>query len=107
MKGAETKTKITNKILEVFPNAFLYNSGKEIRIPDIEDGEEVQIKVVLTASKVCVSAEDENALPQANKKIVSDTSTNNSAFGNEEKEIVTPTQEEKENVKNLLASLGL
>ena len=38
-----------NKILEVFPNSFI--NGKEIRICGNENGEEVQIKVTLTAAK--------------------------------------------------------
>ena len=48
-RGQELKNQIVNKILEVFPNSFI--NGKEIRICGNENGEEVQIKVTLTAAK--------------------------------------------------------
>lgn len=76
-----------------------------------EDGEELQIKVTLTAAKVSVAPGDENALPQAPvKNKINDTSMTNSAFSAIEPEQEHPieaTAEEKANVKNLLASLGL
>ena len=43
-KGTESKSLVTKKILEIFPNAFLYNNDKEIRIPLTEQGETVEIK---------------------------------------------------------------
>lgn len=58
-RGAAEKEIITNKILEVFDGSFLYNSGKEIRIP-VGD---VQIKVALTCAKENVEPADENRLP--------------------------------------------
>lgn len=101
-KGQESKNIVSKKILEVFEGSFAYD--KEIRIPMIENGEEIQIKVTLTAAKVAVTPGSENAVPTAapvdNNRIdfiaqpVKDT-------------IVEPTAEEKENVKNLLKSLGL
>ena len=42
-KGAISKIEITKKILEMFEGSFTYNGGKEIRIPLIEEGEEIQI----------------------------------------------------------------
>ena len=57
-RGTESKSYITKKILETFEGSFLYNDGKEIRIPLKEDGEIVQIKVTLTCAKTNVSAED-------------------------------------------------
>lgn len=53
-KGAESKSLVTKKILEIFPNAFLYNNDKEIRIPLTEQGEQVEIKVVLSCAKIPV-----------------------------------------------------
>lgn len=53
-KGAESKSLVTKKILEIFPNAFLYNNDKEIRIPLTEQGEQVEIKVVLSCAKTPV-----------------------------------------------------
>lgn len=57
-RGTESKSYITKKILETFEGSFLYNDGKEIRIPLKEDGEICQIKVTLTCAKTNVSTED-------------------------------------------------
>ena len=67
VKGSFAKAEITEKIMEVFSGSFLYNGGKEIRIPCVENGEVVQIKVTLTAAKVAVNPEDENAVPTPTK----------------------------------------
>ena len=90
-KGAASKQDITNKILETFPGSFVYNSGKEIRIPMIEDGAQVQIKVALTCAKTNVEAGEDTAVPTANTAIVD-----------------TPeiTEQEKKDTQILLQSLG-
>lgn len=106
-RGADSKLEITRKILETFEGSFLFSDGKEIRIPCQEDGEEVQIKVTLTAAKTNVAPGDDNALPEAPKKPdINSTSMKNSAFSAGTTEII-PTEEEKANVKSLLESLGL
>ena len=92
-RGAESKQIITKKILEIFPNSFQYDN-KEIRIPMIEDGAEVQIKVTLTAAKTNVSAGNDNAIPTL--------STSSSAPSSFE---ITP--EEKKEVDDLITSLNL
>ena len=51
-KGQKAKKIISDKILNIFEDSFLYSDGKEIRIPIEEDGEIIQIKVTLTAAKV-------------------------------------------------------
>ena len=58
-RGSEEKQIIINKILETFEGSFVYNGGKEIRIPIGE----VQIKVALTCAKENVAPADENRLP--------------------------------------------
>lgn len=93
MKGAESKKIVTDKILSTFEGSFLYNGGKEIRIPLIEDGDTVQIKVVLTAAKVNVESE---GTP------VSAPTLSNIPTGNFE-----ITEEEKQDVVNLIDKLGL
>lgn len=98
IKGSVLKQEVAKKILEVFPNSFQYD--KEIRICGTENGEEVQIKVTLTAAKTNVSPNGENALPGE----VSE----NLNFGEvKPKESITVSQEEKNNVASLLQSLGL
>ena len=100
-KGAVAKQEIFDKILETFEGSFIYNNGKEVRIPWDEGGNLVQIKVALTCAK-------DNVNP--NGEVVS------AATAKEEdaprnfptpKERVEPSEEEKKNVEFLLKSLGL
>ena len=58
-KGAKVKAEVYKKILEMFPGSFMYNSDKELRIPMMEDGEPIQLKLTLTVSKTPV--ENDNA----------------------------------------------
>ena len=99
VKGTIAKQEVMAKILEIFPNAFQYD--KEIRVPMIENGEEVQIKVTLTAAKVNVTNGADTALPgdfpaPANTPVTPERTAP-----------VEPTAQEKQNVVNLLARLGL
>ena len=48
-RGAWSKEQVWNKILETFPGSFV--NEKEIRIPMIENGDRIEIKVTLTAAK--------------------------------------------------------
>ena len=101
LKGTILKKEITDKILSMFEGSFLYNDGKEIRIPGMENGEMLQVKVALTCAKTAVSPEGENALPGAAALNFEDNTT--SAVETH----VEPTKEEKEVVENLLKTLGL
>ena len=99
-RGSESKDKITKEILEHFKGAFIFD--KEIRIPIEENGEIVQIKVTLTCAKENVEVGQENALPGAAAAPAQFTLQERPNY----KEIV-PTEEEKQNVNNLLQALGL
>lgn len=101
-RGTEAKEKITNQILSSFPGAFKYE--KEIRIPVEENGEIIQIKIVLTAAKTNVSAGGDVALP--GESVVSSTVTTPDTSATT-KIPLEPTEEEKQNVSNLLKMLGL
>lgn len=102
LKGTILKKEITDKILEVFPGSFLYNDGKEIRIPGMEEGQLIQVKVALTCAKTNVEQNGENAIPG---EVVSTSQTQSTDSIPQVK--VEPSQEEKDNVKKLMASLGL
>lgn len=52
-KGQKSKEIIMNQIQKIFDDCFI--DGKDLRINLIEDGEPVQIKLTLTASKTIVS----------------------------------------------------
>ena len=93
-RGQELKNQIVNKILEVFPNSFI--NGKEIRICGNENGEEVQIKVTLTAAK-------ENIVNEAVEKptIAATTTPSTDDY------TVEITSKEKRTVAEMLAALNL
>ena len=102
-RGAVSKETITNQILAAFPGAFKYD--KEIRIPIMEDGEIIQIKVTLTAAKTNVEAGGDTAVPGYQPVASSNTGTvSNVAAG---RDPLQPTAEEKQNVANLMSLLGL
>ena len=102
-KGTEAKKIIMNKILESFPNSFLYNDGKEIRINIQENGEVVQIKVALTCAKVAVEGGDDTILPGEKTAATAGVKP----AGTNEKIPQEPTAEEKERLTTLLNKLGL
>ena len=98
-KGSVSKEKVAQKIMEIFPEAFLYE--KELRIPMIEDGAEVQIKVALTCAKNNVERDSDVAIPGEFPTPVNQapTSMNTAA--------ARPSDAEKQTVADLLKSLGL
>lgn len=103
-KGTESKEKIIQTILDTFPGAFKYD--KEIRIPMVENGEELQVKVTLTAAKNMVAAGGDTAIPGTS----SFTASSAPAQLKQDAKVhtpVEPTEEEKKNVSTLLNMLGL
>lgn len=97
-KGTESKSKIFNKLMEVFPGSFWEDENKILRVPMDENGARVEIKVTLTAAKANLGGDDAaSAFPAESPvqpTVVSTAAT----------EI---TQEEKENVSKMLAALNL
>ena len=98
-KGAIVKEQVAQKILETFPGAFKYE--KEIRIPMMENGEMLQIKVALTAAKNMVDAGGDTAMPGTMAATPAPAQLKRDAV------VVEPTAEETANVKNLMNLLGL
>ena len=96
-KGSDEKIVVTKGILEKFEGAFVYNDGKEIRIP-IGD---VQIKVALTCAK-------ENVSPDGATVLDADADGDFPAPRGEvaPPKFAEPTQEEKEKVQSILAKLN-
>lgn len=97
-RGAASKEVVMNKIISTFDGAFKYD--KEIRIPMMENGEVIQIKVTLTAAKTNVEPGGENIVPGATKTVAA-TATPKTELPSE------PTEEEKKNVASLIEKLGL
>ena len=102
-KGAVAKQEIGAKILECFEGAFYYNNGKELRIPWNENGVEVQIKIAMTCAKDNVSADGEEISRPA--AVASETAPSSSFPAPHKRAEVT--EEEKQNVEDLLKALGL
>ena len=98
-KGSVSKEIITQKILETFDGAFKYD--KEIRIPIMEDGVEVQIKVTLTCAKTNVESGMDNAIPGAE---IATTATPKAIDNHGVAEV---REEEKQNVLKAMKALGL
>ena len=97
-KGTESKNIIFNKLQEIFPDAFWEDQGKILRIPLDENGARVEVKVTLTAAKTNLGGETVQSAFEASSPVVKTTET---------EVILEPTQEEKDNVNRLIASLGL
>lgn len=92
-RGAWSKGIVKEKILETFKDSF--ENGSEIRIPLYENGERVEIKITLTCAKTNVGGESAETAQGEEPTVSAST------------EILPPSEEEKEQVKNLLAKLGL
>lgn len=93
-KGTESKGIIFGKLQEVYPNAFWEDEGKILRIPMTEGGNLVEIKVTLTAAKNLLGGTE---MPSAFETVPTPA----------ESLKVQMTEEEKDNVAKLLASLNI
>ena len=94
-KGTIAKENITNQILSIFNGSFIY--GKEIRIPYVENGTLVQIKIALTCAKENVDAGADTALP--GETVVKTTPVSGG--------VVEITAQEQNEVNDLISKLGL
>lgn len=90
-RGSESKQKVIDKMLEVFEGSFLY--GKEFRIPMMEDGQRVEIKIALTCAKTNVGGDGDSV--ESVGEVPASTPTS-----------IEPTEEEKQNIADLMSKLG-
>ena len=102
-KGSESKTIFYEKILEVFEGSFMYNGGKEIRIPFKEDGKEIQLKIVATCAKDNVEPGGDTEVPGAKITIAEGAEP----VFEDVPAAVEPSAEELNAVSSLMESLGL
>ena len=105
-KGSESKSIFYAKILETFEGSFMYNDGKEIRIPFKEDGKDIQLKIVATCAKDNVEPGGDAAVPgvKATKVTIADGAE---PVFKDVSATVEPSAEELNAVSNLMESLGL
>lgn len=97
-RGAFAKQEIFKKIQEIYPNSFFEDEGKILRIPMQENSEIIEIKMQLTAAKTNLGGEEAKSAFDASPVVINQST---------EKTVLEPTQEEKDNVNRLIASLGL
>ena len=100
-KGQNAKNDIQKKILSTFEGSFLYNDGKEIRVPMLDSGEQVQIKITLTCAKENVTMGADTAIPG------DFPAPKTTAPTPERTQPVQVSDAEKATVASLLKSLGL
>ena len=103
-KGQQSKELFYNKILEIFNEAFMYNNGKEIRIPFQEDGKDIQLKIVVTCAKDNVEPGEDQVIPGA--KIAVKEGAEPAFKPVTKEEIVEPTKEELDTVSNMMAAMA-
>ncbi len=94
-KGANAKKEVISKLKEVFPDMFEYGN-KELRIPMTEDGARVEIKIALTCAKTNVGGDDASV----------ESGVQTLDFSNETPAKLEPSEEEKQNIANLMEKLG-
>ena len=94
-RGTIAKKEVISKLKEVFPDMFEY--GKELRIPMMEDGQRVEIKVALTCAKTNVGGDDASV----------ESGVQTLDFSNETPANIEPSAEEKQNIAELMSRLGL
>lgn len=100
-RGAQAKSDVMQKILETFSGSFKYNEGKEIRVPVMEGGELVQIKITCTCAKENVEIGADAAIPG------DFPAPKTTAPTPERTEPVAVSDAEKQKVADLLKQLGL
>ena len=99
-KGSESKSIFYAKILETFEGSFMYNDGKEIRIPFKEDGKDIQLKIVATCAKDNVAAGADETIPGV-EVVVTETASEEHI----EPSALKVSEEEKNKAKALLAAM--
>lgn len=104
VKGALAKEAVTKKIAEAFGSDYIGESDKKLYVWGDENGEKIQIAISMTCPKVLFSGD-------------SDQTGFNSSASNGEMNFDTITDDipkkveisvdEKKNIENLMAKLGL
>ena len=94
-RGAISKQVVIDKILETFQGSFVY--GKELRIPMVEDGERVEIKVTLACAKTNVG----------DGAVAGDFENGNAVQVSVTEAPAKPTKAEIDNISKLMDRLGL
>lgn len=96
-RGSIVKAEILEKMKEIFPSMFTPD-GKEWRIPMKENGENIEIKIALTAAKDILGEVNDTPTPPEHSGFPVPV---------EQKANPIPTEQEQENIAKLLSAIGL
>lgn len=97
-KGAQAKINVQNKIANAFGEDWIGEINKKLYVWADDGGERVQISIALTCPKTLVDAPDKSFVPD------NDWSDDGTTPTIPKAEI---TEEEKQNIADLMARLGL
>ena len=98
-KGQNSKEQLFKTLISAYPDSFWEDENKILRVPFIEDGTRVEIKVTLTAAK--------NNLRDGITSVFDDSKDKGNSGKIEFKVETEPSQEELDNVKKMLEALDL
>ena len=104
-RGTESKNQIFKKLREVYPDSFWEDEGKILRVPMLENGDRIEVKIQLTAAKTNLQNETPSAFADPGSSVI-DLGKEMNEPGSAKK-VTEVSDEEKANVSKLLASLGL
>ena len=88
-RGSQAKQEILETLKETFPNSFM-EDAKILRIPWIENGETIEIKITMTAAKNILGG-SAAATPAAKEVNIS---------------LTAPTDAEKADIEAMIRALG-
>jgi hypothetical protein len=89
-RGSQAKQEILEKLKETFPNSFM-EDAKILRIPWIENGETVEIKIQMTAAKNLLGGSGAAATPATKEVNIN---------------LTAPTDAEKADIEAMIRALG-
>lgn len=102
-RGSVAKEKVTNKIANAFGEDFIGEVNKKLYVWCDDGDTRVQICIALTCPKTMIDAPDKNFVPD------NDWSDDNKGALREAPSLpaATITEDEKKNISDLMARLGL
>ena len=100
-RGSVAKEKVTNKIANAFGEDFIGEVNKKLYVWCDDGGERVQISIALTCPKTLIDAPDKNFVPD------NDWSDGGGLREAPSLPATEITEDEKKNISDLMARLGL
>ena len=105
-KGNEAKEKLINKIINALGNSYQGTYDKKYYFAEQENGEQIQIAISLTCPKIPIEFDNSVQINSGDWDFSDNPKVNNTvAVANAGPAEIT--EEEKQNIANLLSKLGL